>query len=140
MEKLTFERTPPIQGEPVNVYVSGSRGKSGQIILTYEEWLHFNKLLKEGQDSLKKKNETRIVIEIKGIEGKEVKPLIKPEFKKLSNEQIDAAVDALVEDMRLKKSRTPSMIELDEDDAKAVELEEGKQKLVRSLIGEGENE
>ena len=67
MEKLILERSSPVEGESVNVHVFGSNGHCGQVVLTYAEWLHFNKLIKEGQSSLKRKNEQRIEIEIKGL-------------------------------------------------------------------------
>lgn len=130
MEKLTIERTLPIQGEPVNIYFHGSRGKSGQIILTYEEWLHFNKLIREGMDSLKRKNETRIEIVIKGVDDgkKVVVPQVKSVIKAISKEVLDKQVEAILQ----------PVIEFDKEDQEAITKEEKAQGLVRSLLPEGE--
>jgi len=131
MEKLTIERTNPVQGEPVNVYFHGSRGHCGQVILTYEEWIHFNKLIREGMDSLKRKNETRIEIMIKGSEGQRPKTNIevtsgkKRELKKVSDEEVAAILNPIVD------------IDVDLEE---IEKAEKAQSLVRSLIVEEKNE
>lgn len=129
MEKLIIERTTPIQGEPVNIYFTGSRGKSGQLILSYEEWLHFNKLLKEGMDSLKRKNETRIELVIKGIHSEPVKEK-KASFTPIPKALLDEAVKDILK----------PEIDLDKEDEKAIVKAENEQKLVRSLLPEVESD
>jgi len=94
VEKLILERTSPVQGEPVKVNVSGSRGHCGEFIVTFEEWIHFNKLIKEGQDSLKRKKEQRIEVEIRGrgngskVERKVEKEKAKGVRKEVSDEEV----------------------------------------------------
>ena len=131
MEKLVLERTSPIQGEPVNVYFHSSSGHCGQVVLTYEEWLHFNKLIKEGQESLKKKHEQKIEIEIKGIGEVKGKAGLVPQVRRLpkvKKEISDMEVDAIL-------GGISSPLELDQEDEKEIEKSEKEQGLVRSLIG-----
>ena len=128
MEKLVIERTRLVQGEPVGVSFYGSCGYVGKIVLTFEEWLHFSKLIKEGQDSQKKKNEQRIEITIRGTTA-EVK--VKSESRKggkVVRKISEAEVDAILGDIS-----TP--LELEQEDEAGVIKAEKEQGLVRSLIG-----
>ena|SRR3990167_5996792 len=128
MEKLVLERTNPIQGEPVNVYFTGKRGHCGQVVLTYEEWIHLNKLIKEGQENLKRKNETRIEIEIKGIVDKKSSNFGMPrELLERKRPEIRQVSDAEVEEILAE-------VELDKEDEVEIIKAEKEQKLVRSLI------
>lgn len=135
MEKLTLERSAPVQGEPVLVYFHGSRGQCGKVTLTYGEWLHFNKLLREGAESLKRKNETRIEILIKGSPAGEV-GLVTQVLKHTgpTRKVSDAEVQAIL------GAATSVQLELEEEDKVGVEKAEKDQKLVRSLIVEGEED
>ena len=128
MEKLILERTTPIQGEPVNVYFTGKRGHCGQVVLTYEEWIHLNKLIREGQENLKRKNETRIEIEIKGIVDKKSSNFGMPrELLERKRPEIRQVSDAEVEEILAE-------VELDKEDEVEIIKAEKEQSLVRSLI------
>src|SRR3990167_6663976 len=128
MEKLVLERTNPIQGEPVNVYFTGKRGHCGQVVLTYEEWIHLNKLIKEGQENLKRKNETRIEIVVEGIVEKKSRNFgIPREILEKKRTVIREVSDTEVKEILAE-------VELDKEDEVEIVKAEKEQSLVRSLI------
>ena len=147
MEKLVIERTSPIQGEPVGVSFHGSKGYAGKIVITFEEWLHFSKLIKEGQDSLKKKNEQRIEILIKGVGGKvETVKKVEISVRKIRTDVTEEEVKAILGERNagqiIEGGETNNpLLGLEQEDEKAIVKAEKEQKLVRSLIEDrGKNE
>ena len=128
MEKLILERTTPVQGEPVNIYFTGKRGQCGQVVLTYEEWIHLNKLIKEGQENLKRKNETRIEIVVEGIVEKKSRNFgIPREILEKKRTVIREVSDTEVKEILAE-------VELDKEDEVEIVKAEKEQSLVRSLI------
>src|SRR3990167_3935075 len=128
MEKLILERTTPIQGEPVNIYFTGKRGHCGQVVLTYEEWIHLNKLIREGQENLKRKNETRIEIVVEGITEKKSRNFgMSKELLEKKRPEIRQVSDAEVEEILAE-------VELDKEDEVEIIKAEKEQSLIRSLI------
>ena len=106
LEKLVLERSTPEQGKPVMVHVSGSRGHCGKLLLSFAEWLHFSKLIKEGLEQQKVKGTQMIEIEIKGMEQEPAltgvpptpqqdKPKPKPK-PRVVLKATDAQIDALL--------------------------------------------
>lgn len=132
MEKLILERSQAVQGEPVKVYVSGSRGHCGEFIVTFEEWIHFSKLIKEGTENLKRKNEQRIEVLIKGLGDKEPKKkedVVITSIPVISSKKLDAEVDELMAGMVKPEEGTKQIVN------NFTEVTNG---LVRSLIREGD--
>lgn len=109
MLKLTLLRSRPQQGELVKVYVmSETAGKCGEVLLSFEEWIQFNKTIKEGVENLTRKHELQMDVRVQPLEetdtGKlaiptehpriEV-PTVQPVTKEVSEEEVARALKAL---------------------------------------------
>lgn len=67
-DRITLERSQVRQGQQVMVDVYGGEEerKAGTLLLTYGEWIHFSKLLKEAVDHAKRRGEMMVEVVIRG--------------------------------------------------------------------------
>lgn len=119
----------------MKVDVSGSRGHCGEFIVTFEEWIHLRKLIAEGVEIQKRKNEQRIEVVIKGVGDKEPKKkegliITSIPVPVISSKKLDAEVDEIMAGMTKPLVTDTGKIVIAES-----EVNEG---LVRSLIREGD--